>query len=173
MATTCKLIAKNVLGSDTASVTFSSIVGTYTDLLLICSARTDRGNNGDALVLQFNSDTGNNYSTRSLYGTGSAAVSTSWSSVAGIYLVQATTANSDTASTFGSSETYIPNYAGATNKSVSHTGNSENNAATSYMSADAGLWSNTAAITALLLKPLNGTNLKSGSSFFLYGITKA
>jgi hypothetical protein len=173
MATTCKLIAKNVLGSDTATVTFSTIAATYTDLLVVCSSRTDRGNNGDAIVLQFNSDTGNNYSTRSLYGTGSSAVSTSWSSVSGIYLVQAATANSDTASTFGNAEAYIPNYAGSTNKSVSHTGVTENNNATAYMSADAGLWSNTAAITSMLLKPLNGSNFKSGSSFYLYGITKA
>ena len=173
MATTCKLIAKNVLGSDTASVTFSSIPGTYTDLLLIISARTDRGNNGDAILTQFNGDTGNNYSNRSLYATGSSAVSASWPGVSGIYLVQATTAASDTANTFGNSETYIPNYAGSTNKSVSHTGVQENNAATSYMSADAGVWSNTAAITSIVLKPFNGTNFKSASSFFLYGITKA
>lgn len=173
MATTMKLIAKNVLGSDTASVTFSSLPSTYTDLRLVCSARTDRGNNGDAILLQFNGDTGNNYSTRSLYGTGGSAVSAAWSSVSGIYLVQAAAGSSDTANTFGSSETYIPNYAGSTNKSVSHAGNSENNAATSYMSVDAGLWSNTAAITSIVLKPFNGTNFRSGSSFILYGITKA
>lgn len=174
METTCKLIAKNVLGSDTATVTFSSIPGTgYTDLMLLCSSRTDRGNNGDAIVLQFNADTGNNYSTRTLYGTGSSAVSATYTSQSGIYLVQAATGNNDTASTFGNSEAYIPNYAGSTNKSVSHTGVTENNATAAYMSADAGLWSSTAAITSLLVKPFNGTNFKSGSSFYLYGITKA
>ena len=174
MPTTMKLIGKNVLGSDTSSVTFSSIPGTgYTDLVVFCSSRTDRGNNGDAILLQFNSDTGNNYSTRSLYGTGSNAVSASWSSVSGIYLVQAACGNSDTANTFGSSQTYIPNYAGSANKAVSHTGNSETNAATSYMSADAGLWSNTAAITSIVLKPFNGTVFRSGSSFTLFGISKA
>lgn len=173
MPSTMRLISKQTLGSDTGTVTFSNIPQTYTDLYLVCAARTDRADNGDAILLQFNGNTGNNYSTRSLYGTGTTAVSASWSNVTGIYLVQAACANSNPANTFGNSETYIPNYMGSTNKSVSHSGTSEINSANGYMSVDAGIWSNTAAITSLLLKPFNGTNFKTGSTFYLYAVTSA
>jgi len=173
MPTTMKLIAKNVLGSSASSVTFSSIPGTgYTDLRLISSARTNRGNNGDSMYLNFNGDTtSSNYSNRILYGTGSSVASIT--EARGICLTQGACGNSDTANTFGSSDAYIPNYAGSTAKSVSHQGNSETNAATSYMSIDAGLWVGTAAISSLVITPGNGSQFLSGSSFFLYGITKA
>ena len=172
MPSTMLLIARQTLSVDTASVTFSNIPQTYTDLRLVVSARTDRANNGDSMYLQFNGDTTSaNYSNRILYGTGSSAVSIT--SATAILLTQGACGSSDTANTFGSSEAYIPNYTGSTTKSVSHQGNSETNAATSYMSVDAGLWSGTAPITSMLLRPGNGTAFRSGSTFFLYGVTSA
>ena len=64
MPTTMKLIAKRTLGANAASVTFSSIPGTgYSDLRLVSSARTNRGNNGDSMYVNFNGDTtSGNYS---------------------------------------------------------------------------------------------------------------
>jgi len=169
MATTCKLIAKNVLGSDTSSVTFSSIPGTgYTDLLVVASARTSKtGQADDYIKIQFNSSS-SNLSGRFLIGTGSAASSATDTAV---YVPCA--AAGATASTFGVSTFYIPNYAGSTNKSVSGEGAGETNATIAIMYATAGLWSNTAAITSVGLVPYYGPNFVSGSSFFLYGITKA
>jgi hypothetical protein len=52
-------IAEQTLGTAAASVTFSSIPGTYTDLVLVISAQ-DTTNNSFALIC--NSDTGTNYS---------------------------------------------------------------------------------------------------------------
>jgi hypothetical protein len=171
MATTCKLIAKNTLGSDAGSVTFSDIPGTYTDLLLVCSSRTDRASNvNDGINVQFNGN-GSGYSTRALEGTGSGVQSRSFGS--NMYLTQACTGASATASTFGNAEMYIPNYAGSTNKSASSSCVGETNATGAWMSVDASLWSNTAAITSIALTPITGPNFKSGSSFFLYGILKA
>lgn len=169
MATTCKLIAKNVLGSDTASVTFSSIPGTYTDLLLVVSARTTRSLVTDSALIEFNGVSASG-TTRYLFGDGSSAQSASESNK--MYGAQAN-GDTATANTFGNSECYIPNYAGSTNKSSSVTGVNENNAATAYVFTFANLWSNTDAITQILLKPNVGPNFKSGSSFYLYGITKA
>lgn len=172
MATTMKLIGKNVLDSSSATVIFSNIPQIYTDLVLLSSARTNRGNNGDSIWVQFNGDTtAGNYSNRILYGTGSSAVSITANGA--ILLTQGACGNNDTANTFGSSRALVPNYAGSSQKVVLHDGNSENNASTSYMSVDAGLWSSTAAITSLLARPGNGTNFLAGSSFFLYGITRA
>jgi len=76
-------IATNTLGSDTATVTFSSISASYTDLVLIINGGTASTGN---FYVRFNSDTGSNYSYTALYGTGSAAGSTRESSRTLLYL---------------------------------------------------------------------------------------
>lgn len=164
-----KLIAKTVLGSDASNVEFTSIPSTYTDLLILASARSSRASHSDGILIQFNGST-SNLSSRWLWGSGSGTGSSSSASIA---LVGETAGDSATSSTFGNGEIYIPNYAGSTNKSISATGVSETNASVVGMSANAALWSNTAAITSIKLLPDVGPNFKSGSSFFLYGITKA
>lgn len=168
MATTMRLIAKNVLGSDTATVTFSSIPGTYTDLVLVMSVRSARASQRrDALDIGFNASTAN-FSGRRLRGSGSAASSATITRF--IAEVPAATATSNT---FSNVEIYIPNYAGSTNKSFSVTSVQEDNQAEAYIDAVAGLWSNTAAITEIAITSTNSANLLSTSSFFLYGIIKA
>ena len=166
MPTTMKLIAKNVLGSATASLTFSGIPQTYTDLLLVCTARTSRSNLADYVQVKPNGSNAN-LSIRSLYGQGSGALSGS-----DVEFVALCNGNSSTSNTFAAQEWYFPNYAGSTNKSVSITSVVENNAATAYIYAIAGLWSSASAITSL---EINGyyNSFAAGSSFFLYGITKA
>jgi len=68
---TYTLIASNTLGSGTATVTFSSIPGTYTDLILVCGLpATGTANNSDGLRFQLNSDTGSNYSATWLTNSG-------------------------------------------------------------------------------------------------------
>jgi len=172
MPTTMKLIAKSVLGSAAADVTFSDIPGTYTDLLLIFSARTTFTGDlvADGVRVRFNGATSDtNHSGRWLYGSGSSVSSSTEAFCRSGY---ATTDNS-TASTFASNEMYIPNYAGSTAKSYSSTAMTEKNATGADMLAIAGLWNSTSAITSMRLYPASGTNLKADSSFFLYGITKA
>ena len=61
-------LSTTTLGSAQATVTFSSISGSYTDLVLVMNTiGTSAG--GDVQV-QFNSDTASNYSCTILYGTG-------------------------------------------------------------------------------------------------------
>ena len=74
MASTYQPIATNTLGSAAASVTFSSISGAYTDLVLIMNAGSST-TNAD-VDINVNGDTGANYSRTILYGTGSTAGST-------------------------------------------------------------------------------------------------
>lgn len=170
MATTMKLIAKTTLGSSASNIEFTSIPGTHTDLLVVCSLRTDRSGPSETVRLTLNGAT-TNYSERMLYGDGAGVASYSQS----VAYLGATfcSAAQDTASTFGNAEIYIPNYAGSTNKSVTATSASETNGSQAYIGAFAGLWSNTAAITTLRLSPVTGPNFVSGSSAFLYGITRA
>lgn len=170
MATTCKLIAKVSLGSDAANIDFTSIPGTYTDLMLVASLRSKRASPQvlDNIKIEFNGSS-SNFSYRRLVFENTTVTSDSDTT----NLIPIATALGATASTFSSAEIYIPNYAGSTNKSFSSTGLAETNAAAAQGWIGAHLWSNTAAITSLLIKTNTGLDLASGSSAFLYGITKA
>jgi len=72
MPSTYTPIATTTLGSAASSVTFSSISGAYTDLVLV-GAGTLASNL--YLNVKFNNDTGSNYSRTELYGDGSSAAS--------------------------------------------------------------------------------------------------
>jgi len=169
---TYTLISSNVLSSSAASVTFSSIPATYTDLVLRISTRGD--NTGDLQHwITFNGVSTTTYSATWMYGTGAAANSTS---VLDNERLRAGYRNSDstTSNTFASTEIYIPNYTVSANKPISVFGATENNAASdrTFVSAWAGLWRNTAAITSIAIASSSG-NYVSGSSFYLYGISNA
>ena len=79
MPITYEPIATTTLTTTTASVTFSSISGSYTDLILVINGTASAG---VAATLQFNGDTGNNYSQTNLYGDGSSAGSGAQTSIA-------------------------------------------------------------------------------------------
>jgi hypothetical protein len=167
-------LAKTVLTSTSSSIVFNSIVGTYTDLVLLCSIRENDGGGGrDAFNVFLNTDTTSSTtgSNTRLYGYSSAAASgrTSSSYFSNTYDAVGSGATSNT---FSSVEFYIPNYAGSTNKAFSVTGVSENNSSTDALTGmNAMLWSNTAAITKITITPTAGiTNFASGSRFDLYGI---
>ena len=175
MPTTMKLIAKNVLGSDTGSVTFSSIPATYTDLLVSYSARSIRsGQRADNINIRFNGSSATNYSYRYLEGNSAAANSFNGSAQAQL-IVGYSTAATATSNTFASGDIYIPNYAGSTAKSVSSTSVTEHNGGTSgdaFILAFAGLWSLTDAITSVEIIS-QVASFATGSSFFLYAISRA
>lgn len=173
MPTTYQLIASNTLGSSAASVTFSSIPNTYTDLVLKWSARTDAsGSQYDSIYLKFNGNSAN-YSRVTLRGNGAAAASQIASNQTEANILISASAPTGTANTFSNVELYIPNYAGSTNKPFSSFSAQENNTTTAFIFANANLWSNTSAITSIALTPEIGPNFVSGSSFFLYGIKKS
>lgn len=168
MAKTYEPIQTQTLGSDTATVTFSSIPQTYTDLILVSQTRSTRaGNAGDGGRIRFNSDTGTNYSTTTLEGNGSVAESTRFSTQSFILVrIPAATA---TASVLSPSIAQIMNYSNATTYKtalIRLTSVSES------VGLNAGLWRNTAAITSIDFSANTG-NLVSGSTFTLYGIKAA
>jgi hypothetical protein len=156
-----------VVGSGgAASIDFSSIPSTYTDLVLKLSLRQSSTSIGYATIKFNGSSTGFTY--RSLEGSGSTASSFN-GSVGAIGVIDPA---NYTASTFSSFDIYIPNYAGSTNKSYSADAVSENNATTAYADLIAGLWSNTAAINQITVQDLSG-NLVQYSSAYLYGVSNA
>jgi hypothetical protein len=173
MANTYVALAKTVLTTTQATVTFSSIPSSYTDLIVLISARTDgsSASYGRDLKLTVNSSS-SGYSYTILYGRPNSAGSFRSSSTTDLDIGWGTTPTpGQTANTFGSIEIYIPNYVGSTNKAISIIGLSEsNNATDAAIGAVAGLWSNTSAITSITIDDYDSTNFVSGSRFDLYGI---
>jgi hypothetical protein len=168
MPKTYEPIATQTLGSDTATVTFSTIPQTYTDLVLVCLTRSTRAANaGDSMRIRFNSDTGTNYSTTVLQGSVDGAESTRFTSATSAYMrIPAATA---TANVFSPSIWNIMNYSNITTyKTTLQKGTS----VTDQVELDVSLWRNTAAITTIDISTSNG-NLVSGSTFTLYGIKAA
>jgi hypothetical protein len=163
-----ELIQHQTLDASAASITFSNIPQMYQDLLLVFSARSDRSNAPvDTVRVRFNGST-TGYSYRALEGTGSGISSfTSTSFNAGICATDA-----GTASVFGNSYVYIPNYTNALAKVGFSEGVSENNATGANQFMTTSLWTGTDAITSLVIAPETGTVFKQHSSATLYGVNR-
>ena len=164
MPTTYEPIATTTLGSNSTSVTFSSISGTYTDLVLVMVAKLTTSGLDD-VGFRFNSDSGSNYSRTWLEGNGSTTGSGRASNetdmaIAGYY------DNTD----WTTQVTHFFNYSNSTTFKTAI-----NRESTSYGNAGAkvGLWRNTAAITQIVISPRNSKSFASGSTFTLYGIKAA
>jgi hypothetical protein len=168
MATTYEPIATTTLGAAAANITFSTIPATYTDLRLVIVAR---GTTADNCSIQFNNDTGTNYSETGLQGNGSAVASWRRTNVAYIRLTNAaglpTVANTFLMNTYD-----IFNYAGSTYKTVLGVNSNDQNG-----SGDtgrlAGLWRSTSAITSIKIFTNFGADFTIGTTATLYGILKA
>jgi len=157
-----------------ATISFNNIPQTFTDLQLLVSARSEIGTPDNVVVLQFNLDsTSALYSDTRVYGTGASTASDRATSTSYMRPAHAMGAGS-TANTATNCEIYIPNYTNAIFKSVESNYVTEQNAASTatFQVMVAGLWRNTAAITSLQLKTLDGQNFTNISTFTLYGITK-
>jgi hypothetical protein len=163
---TYEAIATQTLGSAAASVTFSSIPSTYTDLVLVTN---EKQTGGRASAIQFNGDTASNYSMTEMYGDGATAGSIRLSNYARIYYAYDVFADT---SNFGlTTITHLMNYSNTTtNKTILTRASNANGGGTSAM---VGLWRSTSAITSIYLYLDNLSNFAAGSTFSLYGIKAA
>jgi len=161
-------IATVTVGSGgAANIEFTSIPGTYTDLLAVFSVRTNASNVKRAFELRINSGT-SSQSSITLYADGSSVGSSSYASA--IYNNHTIPGANATASTFSNISVYIPNYAGSNNKSISIDGAGENNATEAGLAFSAGLYSSSTAITSLLVLPESTGSFVQYSTATLYGI---
>jgi hypothetical protein len=159
---TYEAIATNTLGSAAASVTFSSIPSTYTDLVLVVNANTAIDTQ---IRLQFNGDTGSNYSATMIGGDGSSAFTVRVSNevsmnAAGVGI------------TSGSTVFQINNYANTTTYKTSMGRYNLGSSGYGEVGLKIGLWRSTSAVTSIVLFPTSG-NFNTGGTFNLYGIKAA
>ena len=172
MANTYTLIASSTVGSGgAASIDFSSIPSTYTDLLIKTSMRGVAVDTWIQVKVTFNGST-TGYTNKNLLGNGSAASSSSNNFTDSIGRGMLSEGTNYTSNTFASSDFYIPNYTSSNYKSTSSEATTENNATASTMVLDAGLWSNTASINQITLTSDSG-NFAQYSTAYLYGISKS
>ena len=159
MPSTYTPIATTTLGSAASSVTFSSISGAYTDLILVANYQCT--NADQFLNIQFNSDSGSNYSNTNLFGDGSSATSNRTSNATAVR-----------AAFYGSAQSnVIVNIMNYSNTTTYKTTISRDNTNT-FVVTRANLWRSTSAITSLYIAP-SGFQISSGSTFTLYGVKSA
>jgi hypothetical protein len=163
-------IATTILGSDTASVTFSSIpTSTYKHLQLRAVMRSTRAAATDSLRMRFNADSGTNYVSHRLVGNGSTVVSAA-STGDNIWDVDAFPGNTDTSGSFGLFVMDITDaFNTSKNKTIRHY-SARIGSANQLIRLTSGLWINTSAITEISLDQNVGPNWLTGSRFSLYGI---
>lgn len=162
MATAITPLANITLGSAASSVTFSSITGTYRDLMIV--AQFGHSVSGQGLRMRMNSDTGSNYAYVEMYGDGSGTGSVSNGALSFIPL----TAYGPLASTpIVNSITQIFDW----NQTDKHKTLLTRRDEAGYMTeAISSRWASTSAITSLLIYPASG-NIVAGSTFALYGVS--
>lgn len=169
MPVTYNLIASNTLSSSAASVTFSAIPSTYTDLVLRVSSRSDNATIYETMKITYNNNTSAIYSTTRLIDDSSGTVTSTRQTGRTNFNDPYNSGTSATSNTFSSVEIYVPSYTVSQNKPISVFAVGENNATDAAISVRANLFSSTAAISSIEIANFSG-NFVSGSSFFLYGI---
>lgn len=160
MPSTYTPIATTTLGSAASSVTFTSISGTYTDLVLIVNASLASG--AASVLMRYNSDSGTNYSGTRIYGNGTTAASD-----------RTTSSNQNDIGYFNTSMctslVSIQNYANSTTyKTCLVRANT-----TDYVFGQVQMWRNTAAVTSINITNSSAVNFNTGSTFTLYGVKSA
>ena len=151
-------LATQTLGSSATTVTFSSISGSYTDIIVVIDATSA----GDNVLARVNGDTGTNYSFTRLSGNGSTATSARGSNAS--YL------NFDGAAylTTGRS-TWVIQFMNYSNTTTNKTVLSRGSNAAVGTDANVNLWRSTSAINSISFIATSN-NFAIGSTFSLYGI---
>lgn len=164
---TYTLIASSVFGSANNSVTFSSIPGTYTDLVLVCSIKADAGTPNARLLI--NATTTPLASFTQLQGAATAAANFAAGNggtggyLYGTYYNPLVT---------GSYKTIIFNLMDYANTTTHKSVLIRTSGASDAVEIMAGLWQSTNAITQLNIST-GSNNFDTGSTFRLYGIEAA
>ena len=169
MAFTYSKLAEVTVGSTSVSnISFTNIPQNYNDLVVKLSVRGNSTFATQQMYMTFNSNT-SSYSARQVYGDGSNPTSASLSNSGAAISIVNTNTSPSTASTFSSTDVYIPNYTSSVNKSASADSVTENNGMSALAGLTAGLWSNNTAITSITFTPQADLFVQH-STATLYGV---
>jgi hypothetical protein len=158
-------IASTTVAVAAASITFSSIPSTYTDLRFVLTSTASIGGSQSKITL--NGLTTAIYSVTGLYGSGTTA--TSGTTNGNNFINLDTLGASSTIPTLITLD--LLSYAGSTYKTIMWQANEDRNGS-GYVSDYVGLIQTTAAITSLTVAQNSGT-YNVGTTATLYGIKAA
>ena len=165
------VIARTVLGSDTATVDFTSIPATYENLAISYVVRATSSSTWVRLLMRFNNDSTAAYESSIYYQATGAENLTAQTAIRAAIIPDA----SATAGFAGTGQIDIAGYARTVfNKSAMTVGGAQYAVGTGAQLASygQGLWVSTAAINQVTLLSSSGS-FKTGSVFTLYGIAGA
>jgi len=162
-------IATTTLGSASSTITFSSIPSTFKHLQLRILARSSRSQNSGYAVIQFNSDTGANYSRHSLQGDGASAIGDGSASVSYPTLLLFPGALRS-ANIFGVGVLDVLDYTNTNKNTTLRVLDGYDSNGAGLIELASGAWYNTNAITSITITEFNGQNFTANSQFALYGI---
>jgi hypothetical protein len=158
--------------SGAATISFTGIPATYKHLQIRIFGRTTSSVVPDAITLQYNGDTGANYTYHSILGNGTTTVAFGAASQNSNYLDKLAGA-STSSGVFGSIIGDVFDYSSTTKyKTVRSLGGLDNNGS-GVIHLSSGLWLNTNAVTSLVMTPAQGGNFAQFTSIALYGIKGA
>jgi len=165
-------IATSTPANGAASLTFSSIPSTYKHLQIrgIYKDVSTSSAQVAPLYIQFNGDSGNNYSRHNMEGDGATVTSLGVVNTSWIYIGLAGAVS--TTGAYGASIMDIIDYASSSKNKVIRAlaGANGNTTGTNYgVSLNSGVWVNTATITSVTVNAGNG-GFATGTTFALYGI---
>jgi hypothetical protein len=158
-----ELISTTVLGSNTSSVTFSSLPATYKHFQLrMVTLNTSSSN---TYKLQFNGDTGSNYAWHTLLGNATDVRSQASPSSTSMNFVGSWSGQSTTVPATAIVDILDP-LSTTKNKTVRTLGGCQGSNEVGLYS---GLWMSTSAVTSLTITGTAGS-YTTGSRFSLYGL---
>lgn len=159
----------------TNTITFSSIPGTFSDLLIIASFRTQASGGGsfDQIFMKLNNTSSSLLSYTLLTSNNPNTIDSGQSRTQTEHNFGRSPVATSGVGRFSTARIFIPNYAGSnfkqyrTEQSVMYDG-------TNYHSSlHSGFWRNTSAISRIDFRNDNATSFSMGTTVTLYGITKA
>lgn len=165
-------LSQTVLGSDTSTISFGTISGSYSALRLVLQGRGSQAATEVNFLVQFNGDTGNNYDYDFSVAYNSTNTSVQAVSSSSMYLGGLIGANGP-ANAATQIDISIVNYAGSTfHKTLTFQSTHKvgANGADLRAISGSGFWKNTAAVTGITLS-LSAGNFITGTVATLYGLT--
>lgn len=177
---TYELITTQTLASNQTTVTFNSISQAYTDLVIRASIRTSRDAQGwDDVKINFNGDTGANYSGRLRWGSNINENQQAEVSTYAVFRPFLSYSTSPENNLWDNVEVYIQNYSSTSQYKTLH-----GHDGTAYFTSSSNsavfcngyVWINTSAINSISMTQFSSpqsADIASGSVISLYGIKKA
>lgn len=154
-----------------ATITFSSIPGTYKHLQIRMLGKTATAAAGaDALDITFNGDSGSNYVYHNLTGDGASATAGASSTSTTFIRIGSGAGRATETNICAASIIDIHDYALTTkNKTMRRLGGFDKNGSGGVIVLNSGLWMSTSAITSIEIASTGG-NFTTQNVFSLYGI---